>query len=146
MLNKNKFRSSWRGACVVLVFSLQSACLVRSSAEPEAAPITEPEPAPVTEPVAAETQFNELKIEAVPDSDISQPLVPVEPVEPDYDRADVLWIQQRLQDLGYYSGSVDGSAGEGTRTAIRDYQTDQDLETDGRPTAEFRDYMWRNGG
>jgi hypothetical protein len=71
---------------------------------------------------------------------------PVQPVRPRYNRDDVLWIQQRLEELGYYTGPVDGAFGRGTREAIKAYQADQELEQDGRPTAELRNFMWRNGG
>ena len=63
-----------------------------------------------------------------------------------YAREDVVWIQQRLQELGYYTGAVDGSAGQATRNAIEAYQQDQGVAPDGKPTAELRDFMWRNGG
>ena len=63
-----------------------------------------------------------------------------------YNSGDVAWIQQRLQDLGYYQGDVDGEVGKATREAIKQYQQDQDVESDGRPTAELREFMWRNGG
>jgi hypothetical protein len=71
---------------------------------------------------------------------------PVQPVRPRYNRDNVLWIQQRLEELGYYTGPVDGAFGRGTREAIKAYQADQELEQDGRPTAELRNFMWRNGG
>ena len=67
-------------------------------------------------------------------------------VAPDYDQEDVVWIQQRLQDLGYYQGDADGEVGRATRQAIETYQQDQGIETDGQPTAELREFMWRNGG
>jgi peptidoglycan hydrolase-like protein with peptidoglycan-binding domain len=73
------------------------------------------------------------------------PDVSVAPVER-YDSENVIWIQRRLSELGYYDGVVDGSVGRGTRGAIREYQSDQGLEPDGLPTAEFREFMWRNGG
>ena len=68
------------------------------------------------------------------------------PAEPVYARDDVLWIQQRLQELGYYDGEVDGAVGAGTREAVKAYQADQGLQSDGKPTAELREFMWRNGG
>lgn len=37
-------------------------------------------------------------------------------------RNDVLELQQRLRDAGYYQGAVDGILGSQTRSAIRDYQ------------------------
>lgn len=66
--------------------------------------------------------------------------------QPEFDHDDVIWIQQRLKDLGYYNGSVDGSVGQVTRGAIKDYQRDQDVTANGVPSAELRDFMWRNGG
>jgi peptidoglycan hydrolase-like protein with peptidoglycan-binding domain len=36
---------------------------------------------------------------------------------------DVTLVQQRLTDLGYYSGPVDGSYGAGTATAVQAFQT-----------------------
>ena len=40
-------------------------------------------------------------------------------------------VQQRLQDLGYYFGSVDGIYGTGTRNAIINFQRDNNLAADG---------------
>jgi len=88
------------------------------------------------------------------DAEIAEPVIadpvavelPSEPVKPRYKKDDVLWIQQRLEELGYYTGAVDGSYGKVTREAIKAYQSDQELQQDGRPTPELRDYMWRNGG
>jgi hypothetical protein len=71
---------------------------------------------------------------------------PASPAKPRYNRDDVRWIQQRLAELGYYNGTVDGAYGRVTREAIKAYQVDQELEQDGRPTPELREFMWRNGG
>ena len=57
---------------------------------------------------------------------------------------DVVWIQKRLKDLGYYAGPVDGSVGEATRNAIKDYEADQGLTATGNPTRELQEFMWRN--
>jgi hypothetical protein len=38
-------------------------------------------------------------------------------------RADALWIQARLRDLGYYSGSVNGVWGRASRRALLDFKT-----------------------
>jgi hypothetical protein len=38
-------------------------------------------------------------------------------------RADALWIQTRLRDLGYYSGSVNGVWGSASRRALLDFKT-----------------------
>ena len=40
-------------------------------------------------------------------------------------------VQQRLKDLGYYNGSVDGSFGEGTENAIKAFQSANGLRADG---------------
>jgi peptidoglycan hydrolase-like protein with peptidoglycan-binding domain len=66
--------------------------------------------------------------------------------QPEFDHDDVIWIQQRLKDLGYYNGPVDGSVGQVTRGAIKEYQRDQDVTASGVPSAELREFMWRNGG
>ena len=40
-------------------------------------------------------------------------------------------LQQRLKDLGYYSGSVDGDYGGGTQEAVRLFQSQNELDVDG---------------
>ena len=46
--------------------------------------------------------------------------------------ADVKRLQQRLKDLGYYTGSVDGKFGQGTEQAVRDFQAAHKLTVDGK--------------
>jgi len=87
-----------------------------------------------SEPVAADT----IEVVSLPQVE--------KPVKPRYKKDDVLWIQQRLEELGYYTGPVDGAYGRVTREAIKAYQADQEIAQDGRPTSELRDFMWRNGG
>ena len=41
-------------------------------------------------------------------------------------------LQQRLKDLGYYHGSVDGSYGEGTQAAVMAFQLRNNLTVDGK--------------
>ena len=40
-------------------------------------------------------------------------------------------LQNRLKELGYYSGTVDGQFGPGTRTAVTDFQQRHGLQSDG---------------
>ena len=40
-------------------------------------------------------------------------------------------LQQRLKELGYYTGSVDGSYGSGTTNAVKDFQAANNLTADG---------------
>jgi len=40
-------------------------------------------------------------------------------------------LQQRLKELGYYSGSVDGDFGAGTQTSVISFQADNGLTADG---------------
>ena len=118
-----------------------SACISRQADVPspetvEASVSLPPADAQVSAAVVAEP--------APPQSE--QVVIPAPEVQPEFDQGHVVWIQERLQALGYYSGPADGSAGKATRQAIKTYQTDQGLQTDGRPTAELREFMWRNGG
>lgn len=46
--------------------------------------------------------------------------------------ADVKRMQQRLKNLGYYSGSVDGKFGQGTEQSVRDFQANNGLTVDGK--------------
>lgn len=159
------------GLCLSLVFSVacaqtappESPGSVAESPESEVVESVVAPPAAAAgteaaEPVgAASAEVVELVVVDAPtkdDAEISEPDIaesveielPPEPVKPKYKKEDVLWIQQRLEELGYYTGAVDGSYGKVTREAIKAYQADQELEQDGRPTPELRDFMWRNGG
>ncbi len=44
---------------------------------------------------------------------------------------DVFWLQSRLKELGYYLGSVTGQYREGTRDAVKKYQSDNKLKGNG---------------
>lgn len=156
------------GLCLSLLFSV--ACAQTAQPEsPAASTQTEVVETVVTPPAAvmgseaaepvgaASEEVVELVIVDSPvtdDASLAEPAItePVEvelppaPPKPVYKKDDVVWIQQRLEELGYYTGAIDGSYGKGTREAIKAYQADQELEQDGRPTPELRDFMWRNGG
>jgi Putative peptidoglycan binding domain len=48
----------------------------------------------------------------------------------------VTGLQQRLTNLGYFDGPVNGQVDEGTRTAILRWQQDNDLEPSGKPDSQ----------
>ena len=50
-------------------------------------------------------------------------------------------VQAGLTKLGYDPGPIDGSMGSRTEAAIRDYQRDQKLLVDGRPTFELAQHI-----
>ena len=45
-------------------------------------------------------------------------------------------LQQRLQELGYYDGEIDGQFGPGTKAAVVDFQKNNGLDTDGLAGSE----------
>jgi len=51
--------------------------------------------------------------------------------------AEIKQIQARLILLGYPAGEIDGVVGNTTRNAIKAYQADHQLLTDGRPSTEL---------
>ncbi|MCW8905713.1 MAG: peptidoglycan-binding protein [Sedimenticola sp.] len=59
------------------------------------------------------------------------------PAKPAYDKQQVREIQQRLKDLGYPIGVVDGLYGQGTRSAILAYQKDAGIPADGLATEKL---------
>ena len=50
-------------------------------------------------------------------------------------------VQKRLQQLGYGPGAIDGIYGPRTRAAIREYQAENDLLTDGLATAALAKHL-----
>jgi len=50
---------------------------------------------------------------------------------PTVDTTSVSAMQQRLQELGYYTGTVDGLSGPGTRSAVTLFQQQHNLQADG---------------
>lgn len=54
-------------------------------------------------------------------------------------------VQTRLKNAGYYSGAIDGKLGSGSKRAIKEFQTDHDLESDGiigkKTWAELKNYI-----
>jgi hypothetical protein len=130
---------------VMLLFAVGCA---RQAVEPEASA----EPVTTTaEPEAADAPGIVAAVEPLPEQE-PEPMIESIPQEEAKSRpmavptGDVIWIQRRLKDLGYYAGPIDGDAGGATRRAIREYQADQGLAQTGMPTPELQDFMWRNGG
>lgn len=64
------------------------------------------------------------------------PIIPIPPRPPEVYEADgsalTAQVQRKLKKLGYYTGTVDGEMGRGTRAAIREYQSENDLEVSGK--------------
>jgi peptidoglycan hydrolase-like protein with peptidoglycan-binding domain len=54
-------------------------------------------------------------------------------------------IQQRLTDLGYAPGPVDGLFGGKTRSAIQAFQRAQGLQPDGQATPQLLEVLKKSG-
>ena len=54
-------------------------------------------------------------------------------------------MQQRLAQVGLYSGNVDGKLGAGTREALQRFQSRAGLAADGFPTAALLQRLRRGG-
>ena len=54
-------------------------------------------------------------------------------------------VQTGLKNDGYYTGAIDGKLGAGSKRAIKEFQTDHDLESDGiigkKTWAELKNYL-----
>ena len=55
---------------------------------------------------------------------------------------DVKTLQARLQDLGYYTGEIDGQFGNGTEEAVIDFQRANGLEADGIVGEETKSILY----
>lgn len=67
-------------------------------------------------------------------SDAAKPAVTQAPTDtpaPTVDTTSIEAVQQRLKELGYYTGKVDGISGPGTKSAITKFQQQNGLEADG---------------
>lgn len=54
-------------------------------------------------------------------------------------------LQQRLKDLGYLTGSVDGSFGQATEQAVRDFQAANGLTVDGKAGTRTQTVLYGSG-
>lgn len=59
------------------------------------------------------------------------PSTPVKELKVGSQGDDVYWLQQRLQELGFYQGTVTGQYREGTKAAVRAFQKDNKLSQSG---------------
>jgi len=59
------------------------------------------------------------------------PPQPFRPLNKGKEGEDVYWLQRKLQDLGYYKGTVTGSFYDGTHRAVKAYQKDHRIRADG---------------
>lgn len=82
---------------------------------PTPAPTATPSPTPFTPQLPSE---EELAAAGIGDRILMRGL----------EGSDVALMQQRLYDLGYYTGDIDGKFGLQTRTAVRDFQRAHGLE------------------
>ncbi len=67
-------------------------------------------------------------------SDAAMPAVtpvPTDTPAPTQDTTSTAAIQQRLKELGYYTGDVDGLTGPGTKAAVKKFQQQHGLQADG---------------
>lgn len=62
----------------------------------------------------------------------AQPPQPYRTLEVGVSGLDVFWLQSRLTALGYYTGSITGGYYNGTRDAVKKYQSDNKLSADGK--------------
>jgi peptidoglycan hydrolase-like protein with peptidoglycan-binding domain len=124
------------------LMSLVAGCSMFSPSQPPPADAAAITPAEQNAGEQAEVPAAEVPAAEIPATEVQAAEVPA----PEVGHSDVVWIQERLQELGYYNGSVDGSVGQATQSAVEAYQQDQGLATDGQATAELREFMWRNGG
>lgn len=98
---------------VMLGFALAQ---ITSQAAQEAR--TTPTPVPVME--------NVLKVTPDPNAPTPEPLL-----RTGVQGEEVTQLQQRLQELNYYSGEIDGQFGPGTKEAVIRFQQVHSLEADG---------------
>ena len=57
---------------------------------------------------------------------------------------DVYWVQMRLKELGYYTGTVTGEYRGGTQNAIKKYQRDKGLQADGIAGTNTLSYLYND--
>lgn len=64
--------------------------------------------------------------------------------DPGLSRKESKEVQEALNLLGYDVGKVDGIIGDGTRSAIQDYQADSNLDPDGKAGKKIHQYLLKS--
>lgn len=55
---------------------------------------------------------------------------------------DVFWLQMKLKELGYYSGTVTGQYREGTKAAVKEYQKANKLGSSGNADIKTLTFLY----
>lgn len=71
--------------------------------------------------------------------------VPQRILRPGMSGLDVQYTQDRLKELGYYTGKSDGQYGSGTEAAVRAFQQNNGLEEDGKVGAKTAQVLFSDG-
>jgi len=90
-------------------------------------PVSTPEPTP--EPV-----FDSKKL----------PPMPLETLQKKSEGEAVFWLQAKLKELGYYTGTVTGTFYSGTENAVKKFQKDNGLYASGKADVETLDLLYRD--
>lgn len=56
---------------------------------------------------------------------------------------DVYWLQMKLAELGYYTGTVTGVYYKGTTAAVKAFQKDHELKADGEASVEMQEKLYQ---
>lgn len=71
--------------------------------------------------------------------------VPQRVLRPGMSGLDVQYTQERLKELGYYTGASDGQYGSGTEAAVRAFQQNNGLEADGKVGSKTAQVLFSSG-
>ena len=90
---------------------------------------------PTIKEVQREMSLTPTPLPPVPDTvreKVATDMVTPEPALHNGSQGEKVWkLQERLRDLGYYSGELDGQYGPGTRDAVITFQKKNGLDADG---------------
>ena len=101
---------------------------------------------PTIKEVQREMSLTPTPLPPVPDTvreKAATDMVTPEPALHNGSQGEKVWkLQERLRDLGYYTGTVDGQFGTGTREAVVAFQTKNGLEADGYAGEETQKVLY----